>query len=56
MKKVKPAPSIGSDFTFGADPKVTPQKFELSPSEKADLKKKGGVYVCNLYSGYKYNF
>lgn len=40
MKKVKPAPSIGSDFTFGADPKVTPQKFELSPSEKADLKKK----------------
>lgn len=40
MKKVKPAPSVGSGFTFGADPKVAPQKFELSPSEKADLKKK----------------
>lgn len=30
MKKQKPAPSIGSDFTFGPDSKVTPQKFELS--------------------------
>lgn len=41
MKKVKPAPSVGSDFTFGAGLTAAPQKFELSPSEKADLKKKG---------------
>lgn len=41
MKKVKPAPSVGSDFTFGAGLTAAPQKFELSPSEKVDLKKKG---------------
>lgn len=44
MKKQKPAPSIGSDFTFGADAKVTPQRFELpSKSEPASKKKKETV-------------
>ena len=33
MKKQKPAPSVGSNFTFSPDYKVTPQKFE--PSESA---------------------
>ena len=40
MKKQKPAPSIGSDFTFGPDSKVTLQKFELSDSADLALKSK----------------
>ena len=40
MKKQKPAPSIGSDFTFGPDSKVTLQKFELSDSVDPVLKSK----------------
>lgn len=41
MKKTKPAPSIGSGFTFGGDAKVAPQTFEPSSIKKADPKKKG---------------
>lgn len=40
MKKQKPAPSVGSDFTFGPDTKVSPQKFEISSSSKPVSKKK----------------
>ena len=40
MKKQKPAPSIGSDFTFGPDSKVTPQKFELSDNTSPVSKSK----------------
>ncbi|MDY3264875.1 MAG: hypothetical protein SOX21_00285 [Candidatus Enterosoma sp.] len=40
MKKQKPAPSIGSDFTFGPDSKVALQKFELSDSAGPVLKSK----------------
>ena len=47
MKKQKPAPSIGSDFTFGPDSKVALQKFELSDSVGPVLKNKK-TEMCHI--------
>lgn len=47
MKKTKPAPTVGSGFTFGGDAKVAPQRFEPSPARQADLKKKDGGKKAN---------